>query len=92
MSLAKLGNPTNRFTRIGAGLSQLLNVILFNGTPSETISSRVYRRGILQGSNRWILYSKVINTIFFWQDDHCRSSYEISVLFCSHFLDGIDKN
>lgn len=64
MSLSKFGSPSNRFTRIGSGLSQLANVVFMSGHPSETISSRAYRRGTLHGSRRWQVYMAVIDRLF----------------------------
>lgn len=49
--------------------SQILNVGLFNGDPNESVSARVYRR-----KHRRLV--KLINTVFFWQDDHCRKAFE----------------
>lgn len=56
-------------------VDQLLNTV-FKGTPDETLSSRAYR--LYRNNKYW--YSKipytVINTLFFWQDNHCKSSYK----------------
>lgn len=89
MSLAKLGNTTGRFTRIGAGKSQLANVLFFNGSPSETLSSRAYRRGILGNSKKWKAYANFIDKIFYMlikEENHCKNSYTICKAFCEAFL------
>lgn len=38
----------------------------------ETLSNRVHRRR-LRGKS---FIAKVINFIFFWQNDHCKEAYE----------------
>ena len=55
---------------------QLINTILL-GSPDETISSRLSR-------NRDVGFTKYgyvfVNKLFFWQDNHCKMSYESEVL------------
>lgn len=55
-------------------LDQVLNVLLF-GYPDETFSARVYRKAEA-GQWFWRALRWIINTLFFWQDNHCRLSYE----------------
>lgn len=52
---------------------QLINALLF-GWADETISSRSYR--LSSGSVLWRLVSKFIDVLFFFDPDHCRTSYE----------------
>jgi hypothetical protein len=56
-------------------LDQLFNSFVF-GAPDETLSARAYR---LRDEGWWIVY-KVINGLFFWQDDHCKGSYTSEVI------------
>lgn len=62
---------TSRLVKIGDALSQLLNVALFpkhkDTDANESVSGRAYRKG-------WGI-RHVINLLFFWQEDHCRSAY-----------------
>ena len=63
-----------RLIKIGDALSQLGNVAwLFwphkNTTANESISGRAHRE------NRKTL-KKLINSIFFWQEDHCKSAFD----------------
>lgn len=53
-------------------LDQLVNTLI-GGYADETLSSRSWRLHIA-GVKSWPM--KVIDAIFFWQDDHCRQSYE----------------
>lgn len=68
-------DPTPRIVKIGDALSQLLNVALSwdhtNTTSNESISSKAYR--LRKPSRKWI------NALFFWQEDHCRISFEKDV-------------
>ena len=55
-------------------LDQLLNTFLF-GHPDETFSARTQRKAEA-GQWFWRLSRWLINKIFFWQEDHCRASFE----------------
>ena len=58
-------------------LDQLLNATL-GGYADETLSSRAYRRSsVAQPKRRGRWAYKSINTLFFWQPDHCRGAYEM---------------
>lgn len=48
--------------------SQFINVMIFNGDPDESMSGRVYR------TQRKPLIA-IIDTLFFWQEFHCRGAY-----------------
>lgn len=50
-------------------IDQLINT-WFGGSPDETLSSRAYRH---RESKPWAY--KLINMLFFWQEDHCRDAY-----------------
>ena len=53
------------------GFDQFLNT-LFMGWPDETLSSRCWRWE-LAGIRAWP--RKLVDTLFFWQPNHCRSAY-----------------
>lgn len=55
-------------------ISRLINVLL-GGSIHETLSSRVGYAAIY-GDWRWRLARRVINGLFFWQDDHCAAAIE----------------
>lgn len=62
------------FIRIGDCLSQLLNVAVFFGqNPNESLSGRAYK--MHKTSWPWLVLYQAINTLFIWQDNHCRESY-----------------
>jgi len=59
------------FINIAASISQFFNVLVFNGHPDESISARCWRE------DREIY--KVINKIFFWEDNHCRNAHMMDI-------------
>ena len=64
------------FKNIAIAADQLANAMIA-GSPDETVSSRVYRGAVLaaQPTRVALLAYRVINTLFVWQDDHCRAAY-----------------
>ena len=54
-------------------LDRLLNAIL-GGSSDETLSSRAYRAD-RDGQYPGKLLRPLIDTLFFWQQDHCRQSF-----------------
>lgn len=52
------------------------------GKPDETISARAYR---LRHEHPWLM--KTIDTLFFWDDNHCYESYLMEILR-KHLPDG----
>ena len=60
------------FINILISFDQFVNV-LFLGQPDETISSRAWR--CKDSSSFWKFMRKLIDTIFFWQKDHCYYSF-----------------
>lgn len=61
-----------------AATSQLLNVSLLNGNPRESISSRCF-------TAPWPTAIKIINTLMFWQVNHCRSAYTNTLKWAQEF-------
>lgn len=57
---------TSRLARVGDAISQLFNVIIYNGDPNYSISGESYRK------NRK-LTMKLIDKIFY--EGHCKSAY-----------------
>lgn len=63
--------------RAGDSISQLLNVLLLNGMPDESISGRSYRNACLREKPllRWRVMRQVADLVFFWQPNHCMLAY-----------------
>lgn len=62
--------------RVLVAIDQLGNALL-GGLPDETISARAHRR---RDSQPYKTLEPIIDGLFFWQEDHCRKSYESEVL------------
>lgn len=56
-------------------VSQLLHAML-GGNPNITLSAKAYLR---REASPWTY--RAINTLFFWQDDHCRDSWVSDINF-----------
>lgn len=68
-------------------ISQTLNVII-GGHPNQSLSSRAYaNRDKLFWSDLFI----VIETVFFWEKDHCRKAFEVDVRFAKNILKIADE-
>lgn len=58
---------------IAIAIDQLINALLW-GYADETLSARVWRNREL--NKGWARALAIINCIFFWQQNHCKSAYE----------------
>lgn len=52
-------------------LSRLLNTVFFRGEMSRTLSARTYTEASL-GKPFWVRMEKIIDALFFWEENHCR--------------------
>lgn len=68
--------------RVGDALSQLANVVLFDGHPNESMSGRAHRTG-----SKW---EHVINALLFWDKEHCKNSHQNDIDYAKKIL-GINK-
>jgi hypothetical protein len=66
------------FTGIMAWVSQGLNVIFLRGSQDMTVSARCH---VLQDRPGWKQARRVINGLFFWQEDHCYSSFKSDLAY-----------
>ena len=62
-----------RLDQIPIAIDQLINT-LFGGWADETISSVAWRKR--HEGKGWAILRRVIDTLFFWQTNHCRTAYE----------------
>ena len=70
--------------RLSAWASQTVNVWLLFGHHDQTVSARCYVNRCKRG---WRTVYYLVNGLFFWQDDHCKESYEQDVLFSKEVED-----
>ena len=64
---------SRRLDQIPIAIDQLITT-LFGGWADETISSVAWRKR--HEGKGWAILRRVIDTLFFWQTNHCRSAYE----------------
>lgn len=74
----------NYVINIATCLSQLLNTVVFNGDPNETLSGRCWRE------QRWWAV-KLIDTLFFFQNEHCLHSHLADRIFARKVLASVPK-
>lgn len=71
--MERLNKLWNWFVSLLIAFDQFVNT-LFGGHPDETFSASCYRkRGNFWG---WWLSYHFVNTLFFWQENHCKEAYE----------------
>lgn len=65
---------------VAIGFDQFINAVL-GGAADETLSSRIYRGAVLapKPKKRWVFLHKIINGLFFWQKEHCKSAYKSEI-------------
>lgn len=73
------------YFQVLVAVDQLINAFI-GGYADETLSARAHRRR-LRGKGG---VAKVIDCLFFWQDEHCKTAYE-SELARSHLPPSMRK-
>ena len=73
----------NWLTRGLAWLSQGFNWLLLNGNHDQTVSARCY---VYRDKSPWKYLYITINTLVFWQDNHCKSSFDRDVDFALEII------
>ena len=63
---------TGYLKQIAVAFDQTVNAIA-GGWADETFSSRCHRNAV--GSPGWAAARNVIDTVFFWEDEHCKASF-----------------
>lgn len=58
-------------------VSRFLNATLFNGSTAQTLSARAYVEGLTD--KKWKRIGRVINALFFWQENHIKTAWEAEV-------------
>ena len=73
----------NWLTQGLAWLSQGFNWLFLNGNHYQTVSARCY---VNRDKSPWKCLYITINTIVFWQDNHCKSSFDRDVDFALEII------
>ena len=70
--------------RVGNALSQLLNVVLLNGHPNESVSGRCHREG-------WKTAETIVDTLFWFDPEHCLHSHLNERVWCRSIMGQYDS-
>lgn len=73
-----------RISRIAAWASQGLNVAVLQGHHNQTVSARCY---VNRHQKVWQQAYWIINALFWFQDDHCKISYERDIFWAKDILE-----
>ena len=57
--------------------SRALNAFLFGGSTAQTLSARAYIEG--RTDAKWARRGRIINAVFFWEENHVKASWEQEV-------------
>lgn len=79
----------NHLLKLSAWASQTINVWLLFGHHDQTVSARCY---LNRDKKRWKYAYLTINAIFFWQDNHCKTSFEQDIIFAKEVLSLANAN
>lgn len=77
----------SQIKRIAAWMSQGVNVLLLwplgrrTAHPDLTVSARCHVEGQIYGHRAWERVRRAIDAFFFWEPDHCASSFRKDVEF-----------
>lgn len=74
---------------IATWLSQGINKIFLNGSPDMTVSARCHLNRDKPG---WKRARRIINAVFFFQEDHCASSFQSDVRYAVRVLTAHGQN
>jgi hypothetical protein len=64
--------------------TQAINTIVFFGDSQESFSARCWR-------NQWTVGIKIINTLFLWQNNHCRGAYAKDLAWAKSYINELVK-
>lgn len=70
----------SRWFKLITVASQTLNVLLFNGSPNETVSGRAHRQGRIEADPKWAKAADWINWLF-RDPHHCLKSHLLDLQF-----------
>ncbi len=71
-----MANKKSYILRLLLVVDAFFNVLLLNGSEDHTISGRVGYKAHKTKKRGWLLAEKFINTLFFFDKNHCYNSIE----------------
>ena len=75
--------------RIATLFSQVINTVFLCGLPDMTISARCY---INKDKPYWRVAYKYINAIFWFQENHCKESFDADIKYAMEVQRYVDNN
>jgi len=83
----------NYLSRVAGAFSRLLNVVVFNGHPSEALSARVYRVTLQRPTSRSAKWGrKIIDKLIFWEPNHTMHAHYRDMKYATERLNqGVTK-
>lgn len=79
--MRRLPRPVYIAARLAEALvsafSRFMNAALLGGSTAQSVSARAYIDGMTDPV--WARRRRIINSLFFWQEDHTRSAWESEV-------------
>lgn len=73
-----------QLSRIAAWISQGFNCFVLFGHHDMTVSARLY---LNRERKVWSVFYGLVNTIYFWQENHCRGSWLADVIWANEVLE-----
>lgn len=81
----------NYLNRLAGVISRFFNVLLLNGHPAESISGRCWRMRLQNPDSRWWWrLCRFVDTLFFWELDHCMAAYIDDIRYSEYRLEQHD--
>ena len=75
--------------RVSAWASQTINLWVLFGHHDMTVSARCY---INRHKPVWGVAYRVVNKVFFWQDDHCKESFDADIKYAMEVQRYVESN
>lgn len=66
----------SRLLKFLLGIDNAFNGLIFDGSEDHTISGHVGYMSLTTNKKRWRILEKIINTIFWFDPNHCYNSIE----------------
>jgi hypothetical protein len=90
VNLVRIRYVIRRIARDTGNLcSRAVNALLLNGSTAQTVSARAHIDSITDPV--WERRRQRINRLFFWEDDHCRQSWEAEVERARYVLSRLER-
>ena len=81
LAMKRLSYIIHRFFEMLVSIiSRTFNALVLGGSTHQTTSARMY-------IENWPRGQKIINAVFFWEEDHCRRAWDLEVYHARRTLE-----